>query len=181
MRHTFFFQMASSLKAVPLLFICGAFSLFGGDLDLVQQQKREAARRKACAASRLVVNDANMHMLFIPGLKYHFTQLVVDPPLPPMHGSASSDTTVSGYTVITESKWACRKRERERMESEIAEAEANIRRWDAQWRTLQMDCTPYVSPDKEGYIKEKSEELQRWIEGEHLFIHVTKKKLDSLN
>ncbi len=181
MRHAFYSHTASSLKAVPLLFICGAFSLFGENLDLVQQQKREAARRRACTASKLAVNDRNMNAFSIPGLKYHFTQLVVDPPPPPVDGSASSDTAASGYTVISGLEWADRKRERERMESEIAEAEANIRRWDAQWRTLEMDYAPYAIPDKEGYIKEKSEELQRWIEGEHLFIHLTKKKLDSRN
>ena len=181
MRHAFLFHKVNSLKTVPLLFIFGAFSLFGENLDLVLQQKREAARRRAGAASRLAVNDRNMDTLSITGVKYHFTQLVVDPPLPPVNGSASSDVTASGYAVISGSEWADRKRKREQMESEISEAEANIKRWDAQWRTLQMDCTPYVSPDKEGYIKEKSEELQRWIEGEHLFIHVTKKKLDSLN
>lgn len=179
MRHAFLFHKVNSLKTVPLLFIFGAFSLFGGNLDLVLQQKREAARRRAGTASRLAVNDRNMDTLSIPGVKYHFTQLVVDPPLPPMNGSASSDVTASGYALNSWSEWADRKRKREQMESEISEAEANIKRWDSKLHTIEMDLAPYALWDKEGYIKEKKEELQRWIEGEHLFIHLTKKRLDS--
>lgn len=179
MRYAFLFHKVNSLKAIPLLFIFGAFSLFGGDLNLVQQQKREAARRRTFTASKLAVNDANMHLLFIPGLKYHFTQLVVDPPLLPVNGPTSSYVTDSGYVVSSDSEWVSQKRKREQQENEIAEAEANIKRWDSKLHTIEMDLAPYALWDKEGYIKEKKEELQRWIEGEHLFIHYTKKKLDS--
>jgi hypothetical protein len=156
------------LAAAPFLFIFGAISLFGRDIDLVQQQKQEAARRRACLASKLAVNDANMGTLSVPGAKYHFTRLVVEPPIPSVEGRPYA------------SEWSDRQARREQAESRIAEAEANVERWQQQLRTIETDCAPYAIPGREEYIRSKSEELERWIDGERYFIHLARERLEGL-
>ena len=145
---------------------------FGKEINLVFCQRQEAARRKTAAPARLSVDDSNMNALALPGAKYHFTQLVVDPPVNWDSGS--------GTLFAPESHRVYRIRTERELEEKISEAQANLERYERQFLTVEMDVAPYRIWDKPGYIREREAELQRWIEGERLYIYYTKKRLADL-
>jgi len=159
------------LLMVPCLLLSRPSPLGGKEICLVLLQKQEATRRAAFPSSRLAVDDRNMDSLTLPGVNYHFTQLVVDPP-PTMAGGESSLTPISDR--------AARNRRADELERSIAEAEANVNNYENQYHDIELDLAPYRIWDKEGFIREKRAELQRWIDGERLYIHYTKKKLEKL-
>jgi hypothetical protein len=157
---------------ISWLLLCGPGALFGDEISLALWQHREAARRKAAPPTRLFVDDRNIDTLSLPGTKYHFTQLVVDPPLNRDSGS--------GILFAPESDRVYRIRTEWELEEKISEAQANIERYEKEFRTVEIDLAPYRLWDKPGYIRERKAELQRWLEGERLYIDYTKKRLAEL-
>ncbi|MCX6557299.1 MAG: hypothetical protein NTW95_07725 [Candidatus Aminicenantes bacterium] len=157
---------------VSWLLLSGPGALLGQELNLALWQRREAARRKAATPTRLVVDDRNIDTLSVPGTKYHFTQLGVDPPVNWDSGSGILFAPESHRVFLI-------RRERE-IEEEVAEAQANIKRYDKEIHTIEIDIAPYHLWDKPDYIMRRTAELQRWIEGEQLYIHLSKKRLAEL-
>jgi hypothetical protein len=157
---------------VSWLLLSGLGALFGREIDLALWQRHEAARRKAAPPPRLSIDDANIHTLSVPGRKYHFTQLSVDPPLGLDDDSRMQFAAPSDRAHLI-------KMERE-LEERIFEAQANIERYEKKIRTVELDVAPYRIWDKPGYVEERKAELRRWIEGEGRYIYFTKKRLAGL-
>jgi hypothetical protein len=159
---------------VPWLLLYGPGALFGDEISLALWQRCEAARRKAAPPTRLAVDDRNIDTLSVPGTNYHFTQLGVDPPINWDAGSGVLFAPESHRVFVI-------RRERE-IEEEIAKAQANIKRYDKEIHTVEIDIAPYrlYLSDKQGYISRRRAELARWIEGEQLYIHLSKKRLAEL-
>ena len=161
---------------VSWLLLCGPGVLLGQEIDLALWQRREAARRKAAPPTRLAVDDVTLHTLSVPGTNYHFTQLGVDPPINWDSGS--------GILFAPESHRVYRIRTERELEEKISEAQANIKRYEKEFRTIEIDIAPYHLwenlSDKQDYISRRKAELERWIEGEQLYIHLSKKRLAEL-
>jgi hypothetical protein len=166
--------------ATSCMLFLGILPLGSQDFDLVQLQKKEAERRKALAPSRFHVDDANMNTLPVPKREYHFTLLHTDHPSSPGCGPATSVTMPEAVFSADGSGWESRRRKTRELESQIEDAQANIGNWESRLRTIEMDCAPYAIPDRDGYIAEKSAQLQRWIAGERYFVYLTKKRLAEL-
>jgi hypothetical protein len=154
------------------LLLSGPGALLGQEINLALWQRREAARRRAVPPTRLSVDDATIHTLSVPGTNYHFTQLVVDPPVNWDAGPGILFAPESHRVFLI-------RRERE-IGEEIAKAQANIKRYDKEIHTIEIDIAPYHLWDKQGYISRRTAELERWIEGEQLYIHLSKKRLAEL-
>lgn len=154
------------------LLLSGPAALPGQEIDLALWQRCEAARRKASPPTRLVVDDGNIDTLSVPATKYHFTQLGIDPPIRWDSGS--------GALFAPESHRVYRIRTERELEEKISQAQANIQRYDQEIRTIEIDIAPYLLWDKPGYISRRRAELARWIEGEQLYIHLSKKRLAAL-
>jgi len=158
--------------AVCWLLLSGLGELPGQEIDLALWQRHEAARRKSVPPPRLAVDDLTIHTLSVPGAKYHFTQLVVDPPVNRDSGS--------GIVFAPESHRVYRIRTERELEEKISEAQANIKRYEREIDMIEIDIAPYHLPDKQGYVSRRRAELERWIEGEQLYIHLSKKRIAEL-
>lgn len=166
--------------AIPCLFFLGILPLRGREFDFVRLQKQETERRKTAAPSKFHVNDANMDTLPVPQREHHFTLLQVNHPSSPACEKAGPDAMLEANVATAGPGWESRRRKARELEIRIEDAQANIGNWESRLRTIEMDCAPYAIPDRDGYIAEKSAELERWIEGERYFIYLAKKRLAEL-
>jgi predicted RNase H-like nuclease (RuvC/YqgF family) len=159
------------------IFFFGLTPFFAEELDLAQLQKQEAERRKNIALSKLAVTDANINSIPDGAKKYGFSQMVFAPAEAQAGYAASGQQNNDFFKNYGRERIDRLARERE-LERKIEEAQENIDCLEKRWRSLDQEMRYMPNEKYLEYLEERKAEVQRRIEGERLFIHFTKKRLE---
>jgi hypothetical protein len=166
-----------SLLFFGCMFYFGLTPFFAEALDLNQLQKQEAERRKNIALSKLAVTDANINLIPTGAKKYVFSKMVFTPSEAQAGYAASGQQNNDSFTNYGRERIDRLARERE-LERKIEEAQENIDSLEKQWRSLDQETRYMANENYLEYLEKRKADVRRRIEGERLFIHVTKKRLE---